>query len=478
MRRIYFAFVLLLPIFGLVSGKYVSGSISNGQKWVLVSEFSFIDDIGQLTYNVEYSVTNECCPSLAYYFHDSFESVSSNNNMDCSSKLSYAEGVFTFQNILPDNSSNTGNFSTQCSTSNVTNLRKCSGKLRLQSTHDRWWFFVLSHCNSTNGLDISYELTFTNGDSWERHLSADEMHILENQAVSLGGNILLFVVGLYFARQLLHQDKLHRAYKLFMMTLSCEVVAQLFDYIYYTHYVGNGVQLHPLQTIAELLHSTSEVIFVVLLILLANGWIITTAHLSHGTQMKLNVFLSFYILSYGILFLCKKEFFDPELSHIPFESHLDIAARTLITFAWACFLYGVILSIRRHREKKKFYVYFACFYTVWFLFQPLSALAFSVLFKEWHQLKFLRILRLSPLLCLLGFAGLLFLMRPSKVNVNFPFHARGNEVDAVEVPESSNFQHAETFMELGNQYATLNANQENKGTLGESDDKGGFGFRF
>lgn len=69
-------------------------------------------------------------------------------------------------------------------------------------------------------------------------------------------------------------------------------------------------------------------------------------------------------------------------------------------------------------------------------------------------------------------------MRPSKVNVNFPFHARSNEVDAVEVPESSNFQHAETFMELGNQYATLNANQENKGTLGESDDKGGFGFRF
>ena len=195
MRRINLASVLLLSTFGLVSGKYISGSISNGQKWVLVSDFSFIEDIGQLKYDVEYSLADECCPSLAYYSHNSYESVSSNDDMDCSSKLSHAEGVFTFQKVLPNVSSNTGNLSTQCSSSNATNLRKCSGKLRLQSTRDRWWFFVLSHCNSNNGLDISYELTFTNGDSWERHLSAEEMHSLEYKAVPLAGIILLFVVG-------------------------------------------------------------------------------------------------------------------------------------------------------------------------------------------------------------------------------------------------------------------------------------------
>jgi len=71
------------------------------------------------------------------------------------------------------------------------------------------------------------------------------MHSLEYKAVPLAGNILLFVVGLIFARQLLDQGKLHRAYKLFMMTLSCEIAAQVFDYIYYTHNVGNGMPLHP-----------------------------------------------------------------------------------------------------------------------------------------------------------------------------------------------------------------------------------------
>ena len=478
MRTIYLAFVLsLLSIFGLVCGKYVSESISNGQKWVLVSDFSFIEDKGQLKYDVEYLVTNECCPSLAYYSHNSYESVSSNNDMDCLSKLSYAEGVFTFQNTLPNVSSNTENFSTLCSLSNATNLQKCSGKLRLQSVRYRWWFFVLSHCNSTNGLDISYELTFTNGDSWERHLSAEEMHSLEYKAVPLAVNILLFVVGLIFARQLLDQDKLHRAYKLFMMTLSCEVAAQVFDYIYYSQYVGNGMPLHPLQTGAELFHSISEVIFVVLLILLANGWMITTAHFDREKQTRLKVFLWLYILTYEILFVFKN-FFDSEISHIPFESYLDIALRSMRTLAWACFIYGTVFTIQRHPEKKKFYKYFKHFYSVWFLLPPLSTLTFSILFDELHQLKYLRIVRLlNPLIFFLGFVGLLFIMRPSKVNTNFPFHVRGNEVDAVEAQELSTFQHTDAFMDLGNQYATLDTNQTKVETR-ERDDKAGLGFRF
>ena len=477
MRRIYLASVLLLSIFGLVSGKYVSGSISNGQKWVLVSDFSFIEDIGQLKYDVEYSLTDECCPSLAYYSHNSYESVSSNDDMDCSSKLSYADGVLTFQNVLLDVSSNTGNHSTQCSSNIVTNLRKCSGKLQLQTTRDRWWFFVLSHCNSTKGLDISYELTFTNGDSWERHLPAEEMHILEYKALPLAGIILLFVVGLIFAHQLLNQDKLHPAYKLFMMTLSCQAAAQVLDYIYYTQYIGNGMPLHPLQSGAELFYSISDVIIVVLLILLAHGWIITTAHFDRDKQIRLKVFLWLYILTYQMLFIFKR-FFDSETSHIPFESIVDIVHRSLRTLAWACFIYGAEFSIRRHPEKKKFYNYFKIFYSVWFLFPPLSSLTFSLLFDELHQLKYLRLVRLlNPLIHFLGFVGLLFIMRPSKVNTNFPFYARGNEVDAVEAQELSTFQHADAFRDRENQYAILDTNQTKVETR-ERDDKAGLGFRF
>lgn len=478
MRRFYFAFVLLLSIISPVSGKYLSGSVSNGKDWVLVSKFSFIDDIGQLDYNVEYSVTDECCPSLAYYLHDTFESVDSNDDMSCQSKMSHAEGVVAFQNIQPDNLTKAGNFSTQCSfVSNATTLRQCSGTLRLQSIQDRWWFFVLSHCNSTKGLDISYELTFTNGVSWEKHLSAEEIHILESQAVSLGGILVLFVAGLYFTRQLLQQDKLHRAFKFFMMSLTYEAAAQLFSFIYYTHYVRSGVQLHSLHTVTELSQATSDVTFIMLLILLAYGWTMTKVHLGHKTQMKLTVFFSIYTLTYGILFVLKQELFDGEGSHLLFESLVDKGYCTLRLIAWVCFVSGAILSLQNYPGKKKFYLYFGICYSVWFLFQPLSAIAASFLFDE--ELRAMRIVRLNPLFCFLGFAGLLFsVMRPGKANVNFPFHVRGNEVDPVQIQEPSNFQQTEAFLDIGNKEAgTLGPNLTNMDKLGKSDDKSRFGFR-
>lgn len=264
-----------------------------------------------------------------------------------------------------------------------------------------------------------------------------------------------------------------------MMSLSCEVVAQSFDYIFYTYYVDNGIQLRPLQTIAELLHATSEVSFIVLLILLANGWMITKAHLGQTTQMKLTVFLSLYILAYGILFVCKKEFFDPEASHFPFESPMDQAYRSLKLIAWACFVYGALLSIKNHPATKKFYLFFVAFYSAWFLFLPLSLLACFLLFDEWYKLRTLRILRMTPFLCSFGFAALLSIMQPRKGYVNFPFHVRSNEVDPRQVQEPSNYQHAEPFMEIGNeQSTTLKANQANVETLRETDDKGRYGFRF
>ena len=419
---------------------------------MLVSGFSFIDDLGKLEYKVDYkySATHECCPSLAYYSHDSYEFVSSNNDMDCQTKLSHAQGFVKFQNSSArDNSDNSGNYSTQCFKINDdTNLRQCSGVLRVHSL-DRWWFFVLSHCNSSKGLDISYEFTFTNGDSWEKHLSGEEIHILEGQTVSLGSILLLFAAGLYCTRRLLQLDKFHRAFKLFMSSLSCEVTAQILECIYYTQYVRSGVELPPLQTIAELLHCTSEVIFVVLLILLANGWTMTRACFGQKAQKNLTIFCSLYILNYGILFVYKQGFSDPESSHLLFEGLVDKGYRILRIIAWVCFAFGIYFSIRNNPEKKKFYLQFGAYCSVWFLFAPLSIPAFSFL-SEPNQLRVMRLFRF-PLLVLLGFSGVLYLMRPSKVDVNFPFRVRGNEVDTEQVQDLNNFQRAEyvTFTELG-----------------------------
>lgn len=138
MRQSTFPCILLFLMLCCTSGKYLSGNIKNGQSWVFVSEFSFVDDQGKLEYKVEYSVTGECCPSLAYYSHDSYKTVSTNNDMDCQSKLSRAQGIVKFQSTPTDDSSNiSGNYSSQCFHIIDKNLRKCSGILRVYSS-DQW----------------------------------------------------------------------------------------------------------------------------------------------------------------------------------------------------------------------------------------------------------------------------------------------------------------------------------------------------
>ena len=347
--------------------------------------------------------------------------------MDCQSKVSYAQGTFTFQNTSGNSNSSSENYSMECHTSNATNLRQCSGTLHLYSVHDRWLSFVLSHCSSSQGLNIFYEFNFTNGDFWETPKSEKEIeHILEKHLISFGLILLLFAKALYFARQLLKRDMLHRAYKLFM----------LFDAVHRIHYVRSGNDLSQLLTISALLHATSEIFLIVLLALLAFGWTITRAHLSRHTQMKLTIFFSIYILIYGTLFDLKQgQFFHSDGSSFSPSLYklyrvLRIGNIILRVTAWTWFLYGAFSTVRHYPEKQKFYLFFVAFFSIWFLVQPLAVPVASFFFEDWKTAEVYH--RLDSLFCLLGLGGLFYIMRPSRANANFPFHVRSNEVEPVQ----------------------------------------------
>ena len=449
----------------------MSGKINSGDNWVSVSKFSFFDEVGHLDYKVEYTATNQCCPSLAYYFEDSWESVYNNSTLDCQSKINSAKAVFAFQNTPGSNKSIPDDHSIQCFTDNATNLRECSGTLRLSSENDQWWFFALSHCNSTQGLDISYEFSFTNGVtvSWE-----EKENILENHLVSFGLILILFAISLYFARQLLRRDMFHRAYKIFLASLAFEFTALLFDVVYRTHNAHFGEGLQQLLSIRDLLHATSQIFLHVLLVLLAFGWTITKARLSANIQRKLTVFFSIYILTYGVLFFFKQEYFDHGLSLLWLLKLSKLLQGNLgvTVIAWAVFIYGALSTIRQNPEKQKFYLSFAGVFSIWFLAQPLPFLASSFFIQRgitasefYHRLNFI--------LDLLGFGGLLHIMRPSQADRNFPFHARANEVEPVQEQNPlTNAEYYDGFSGFNQREAgPVEANQTNIDRLGGNEDR-------
>lgn len=314
----------------------------------LVSKFWFADDVGRLDFKVKYSTTSNCCPSLAYYndkFND-WESVNQNSDMVCQSKLSYAQGMFSFQNATTGNDNSTDrSYSVQCHTNGDSYLRFCSGTFRADSVDNGWWSFVLSHCNSTRGLNISYEFNFTDGYFWNADTSTRRVRdIFDSHLISLGGYLVLYIASFYFARHLHRRGMLHPAFKLFMTTLGFKTGAVLFDFIFHSNYVLSGLELSVF-TISEVLHATSEIILIVLLILLVFGWTITKASLNESIQTKLKMFFSSYTLIFGILFVLEQRLFVPQVLQIA-----RLGNAVLRSLAWVCLSMVLILQSEKTQQ--------------------------------------------------------------------------------------------------------------------------------
>ncbi|XP_068683633.1 transmembrane protein 145-like [Montipora capricornis] len=440
MQGYYLTVFLLLPNVSLAfgSGKIVSGEIKSRKNWEpVVQFFSFIDGNGTLSYKVKYTVTNQCCPSLGCYNEDSWKTVRSKENMDCLSKISRADAVITFQNVSANN--NTHNFEIQCFTDNSSSVRQCSGTIRLSSVDKKWWSFTISHCNSTQGLSIYYEFTFTRGYIWEEEKESKEKwtHITGIHLVAFVISLFMFVTSLYCARWLLRMNKFHPAYKLFMISVSCEFGGLLYD----TTYILFETTISP---ITDVLHVLSEFLLQVLLVLIAFGWTITQARLSERLLPLLRVFFFVSAVIYVIHLLLVFEIFpfDRAMSSVQFFQFsriLRILKPAWRVLTWALFSYGAYSTIRQNPERKNFYLAFVSSYTIWFIAPLLSSLLFY---------------GLNLYVSLLGYFGLFYIMWPSQVNRNFPLHNGRNEVQPrpgvnlfsnQEVPPGSDFQQSNIY---------------------------------
>ena len=57
------------------------------------------------------------------------------------------------------------------------NETSCSSHREFRSSRPRWWFIAISDCSSSNGINVTYNISLRNGepgDFWREHFSADE----------------------------------------------------------------------------------------------------------------------------------------------------------------------------------------------------------------------------------------------------------------------------------------------------------------
>lgn len=435
-------FHFLLNVFqALGSEHFISGKINSREKWEPMVYYSFLDDIGALSYKVKYTVKNQCCPVLAYYNYQSWKTAHEEENAYCQSKVILADGVIPFQNVSGSN--DLSNFTTECFEYNSFSIRQCSGTLRLTSTDKTRWSFVISDCNSTEGLFMNYEFNFSRGFFWEENDGGESSSFHSIHLIPLIATLLGFALSLYGACQLHQKKMLHRAYKLFMASLGSEFAALLFDL---AHVISKRT-IFPIAAVTGALHSLSELLLQILAVLIAFGWTMTKPRLREGLQIQLRLFFFVYAVIYGVCFFCSStEFFhfDLKLANWLSQSikYIGIGWRLLTCLI---FVYGAYTTVKENPQTKKLYLPIVVFFSLWFI-APSVSLLLSLVRKlmNLHTLH-----RLNFFLCVLGYSGIFYIMWPTKVNTHFPFLSRDNEVqpqpplDVNQLPD--NFQQLSTY---------------------------------
>ena len=184
-------------------------------------------------------------------------------------------------------------------------LAQSRGQLTFASSRERWYYFALANCdpkcaakkpNHCNGeIRTTYSLTFSNGEGWDKGVSADLQGLAES-------SIVLFVFWLCVACCVLtfqlasmsRRRMLHSTVKLLTQALVWHIAELFFATVYFTNNVDTGKPSRGLRIIYRVCSAISETEIILLLILLAKGWTVVRRKISAQGRVRITAFITIY----------------------------------------------------------------------------------------------------------------------------------------------------------------------------------------
>uniref|UniRef100_A0A1I8I7Z6 GpcrRhopsn4 domain-containing protein n=1 Tax=Macrostomum lignano TaxID=282301 RepID=A0A1I8I7Z6_9PLAT len=377
-------------------GKYISGILKSDSDWQFLTKFCFSPSSGSLQFNMKYPVT---CTEKE-------------------SKLTPSD--LQLFRLRPGNNDIPG---LDCKTvRNGSQLQCNSQKFSFNSARPRWWYIVISNCNTRNGLLIEYEMWMRNGEIgniFREHFSADEIYILEFNIAFFVLQLVLLILAALVAVRLRRKQLLHRTYKLYLLSLSLTLLSTLFCCITYLSYGSTAAALQSGGTLAQQL----------LVLLLGLGYSVTCGRLPAWATALISALLTALTAGYTALFAVEAASADPGLvywrwSSLPGYCLIGLQLAACLAFA-AC----AGRTLARHRAKRSFYGPLLAVYTVWQLCLPAGAAVCAA----WVP-AFMRARVASGIdLCLMFIAQLAFLLLawPAIGNPCFPYDLKTSQIGAI-----------------------------------------------
>ncbi len=286
----------------------------------------------------------------------------------------------------------------------------------------RFAYFAAINCENS-GLDMTYNIRAVNpGDKWIRQFGVDEQGLLPTYLIFT----IVFIVGLathmygVFAGWSA-QGGMHPIIKLLTVSILFETLSIVLGAVHYGMFMGNGVGAPVLLGVSEVMDMAAQLLLMLLLILIAKGWTISSLKLTG--RRSLFIFLALFTFGYASLFIWQEAGTDPESTKYLYESipGIILLAMRIVTLFWYCYNLWSTWRLESNPEKKRFYAVFGFLYFLWFLALPLIVIVATVQYP-WERSKTVSALYL--LFNMAAFSGLGWLLWPSRAANYFRISAQ------------------------------------------------------
>ncbi|XP_022326202.1 transmembrane protein 145-like [Crassostrea virginica] len=409
----------------------VDGNIySTSEDWIFLSRFCYMSKNGELEYYIQFPEAYESQHLLFYYDRPTIWESVYQSSKTCEQKKSVLD--LTRGQILPLSPmfSHSG-----CNRINISNVWyvECKDTQKFSSARDMWWYLVLSRCpsdrntQSIGGLNISFRFHMTNGDDmWHREFSADELYILPTDIAFLVLYFFVTMVSMIFAIILYSRQMFHVTYKIYLCSLLIWWFHLLLWCIAYGRYSTYGYKETGTERAARVFAALSSLLFMLMLLLMADGYTIIKGRMKSRTTIIFSVFFTLYVISYATLFIVEANTFDPGKVLYIYEYWPGYALIALRLLAWVFFVVYLFLTLKKHKKRGKFYYPLFIIYTIWFWAGPIAIIIGMYAIRQWAREKIVN--GVDQLIMMLGHVIFLILTRPSAANDNFPYYIKTTQI--------------------------------------------------
>ncbi|XP_046338890.1 transmembrane protein 145-like isoform X1 [Haliotis rufescens] len=437
--RVCLGIVCLLSLaFTSSEAKWVEGNLQSNNNWEFLGRFCFLSSKGSLVYSFMYPVDYGTQEILLYYDAESQWSAVYKTSKNCSSKVSVLKPENHQIIALNTSSTLTSRYSgCRFAQRDGKNWYNCTGSRTFRSMRERWWYVAVARCGKSQGnavryvegMKLEYSMHMTNGEPEDKltyEFSADEFYILPINIAFLLAYMCLLFVSIVCAVVLRNRQLFHTTYKMYMVAVALWTFHVFLMCIAYGKYSDTGREERGTKVTARVFSSASDIIYLLMLILMAKGFTITRGRLSTSGTIKLTVFVCIYGVVYSVLLVWEANFFDPGLVLYIYESPPGYGLVAMRLIGWVWFLYSIFFTLKNHPAKGAFFYPFFIFFTLWFWAGPIVILIAMHVMKQWTREKTVN--GVEQFVSLVGHLFFLILTRPSAANTNFPYHIRTSQI--------------------------------------------------